>query len=79
MGSQRDRAPSLGELHQELEAEQEAQVVSDFGVLGLYVFVLILPRASEPSVRIDPPSASAITSNPATNIIHTSRQLHSTR
>lgn len=30
MGSQRDRAPSLGELHQELEAEQEAQVVSKF-------------------------------------------------
>ena len=28
MGGQRDRAPSLGELHQELEAEQEAQVVS---------------------------------------------------
>lgn len=26
MGVQRDRAPSLGELHQELEAEQEAQV-----------------------------------------------------
>ncbi|CAF9911882.1 hypothetical protein IMSHALPRED_010611 [Imshaugia aleurites] len=26
MGGQRDRAPSLGELHQELEAEQEAQV-----------------------------------------------------
>lgn len=30
MGAQRDRAPSLGELHQELEAEQEAQVVSRF-------------------------------------------------
>ena len=28
MGGPRDRAPSLGELHQELEAEQEAQVVS---------------------------------------------------
>ena len=28
IGGQRDRAPSLGELHQELEAEQEAQVVS---------------------------------------------------
>lgn len=28
IGSQRDRAPSLGELHQELEAEQEAQVAS---------------------------------------------------
>lgn len=27
MGVHRDRAPSLGELHQELEAEQEAQVV----------------------------------------------------
>lgn len=26
----RDRQPSLGELHQELEAEQEAQVVSPF-------------------------------------------------
>ena len=30
MGGQRDRAPSLGELHQELEAEQEAQVVCRF-------------------------------------------------
>ena len=30
MGGQRDRAPSLGELHQELEAEQEAQVVRRF-------------------------------------------------
>ena len=28
MGGLQDRAPSLGELHQELEAEQEAQVVS---------------------------------------------------
>lgn len=28
MRGHRDRAPSLGELHQELEAEQEAQVVS---------------------------------------------------
>lgn len=39
MGGQRDRAPSLGELHQELEAEQEAQVVSGFPVtvfLDLY-------------------------------------------
>lgn len=27
LSSQRDRAPSLGELHQELEQEQEAQVV----------------------------------------------------
>ena len=32
MGAQRDRAPSLGSLHQELEAEQEAQVVSDFSI-----------------------------------------------
>lgn len=30
MGAHRDRAPSLGELHQELEAEQEAQVVSRY-------------------------------------------------
>ena len=30
MGAHRDRAPSLGELHQELEAEQEAQVVSTY-------------------------------------------------
>ena len=40
MGSQRDRAPSLGELHQELEAEQEAQVVSNFSIyrtLELYI------------------------------------------
>lgn len=39
MGGQRDRAPSLGELHQELEAEQEAQVVSGFPItvfLDLY-------------------------------------------
>ena len=36
MGGQRDRAPSLGELHQELEAEQEAQVVSIF--IHLYNF-----------------------------------------
>lgn len=28
------RAPSLGELHQELEAEQEAHVVREQGLLG---------------------------------------------
>ena len=41
MGSHRDRAPSLGELHQELEAEQEAQVVRRFPnyhFLDLYAY-----------------------------------------
>ena len=33
MGAQRDRAPSLGSLHQELEAEQEAQVVSEPSII----------------------------------------------
>ena len=40
MGGQRDRAPSLGELHQELEAEQEAQVVSRH-LVWTYIHLLL--------------------------------------
>lgn len=42
MGGQRDRAPSLGELHQELEAEQEAQVVRRFPNYHSLGFVCLL-------------------------------------
>ena len=42
---QRDRAPSLGELHQELEAEQEAQVVRNSNH-RMYLFLTnVLMRA----------------------------------
>ena len=77
MGAHRDRAPSLGELHQELEAEQEAQVVSRFlkppFPAPICLLSLTFLRASEPSAGNDPPPASAATSNPATSIIHTSQ------
>ena len=79
MGVQRDRAPSLGELHQELEAEQEAQVVSKFLTWTYMLPSLTFLLAPEPSAGNDPPPASAATSNPATSVIHTSQQLHSTR
>ena len=42
MGGQRDRAPSLGELHQELEAEQEAQVVSGLSITLPWTYILFL-------------------------------------
>ena len=82
MGGPRDRAPSLGELHQELEAEQEAQVVSEYlnlPYLGPICLFTDLLHASEPSAGNDPPPASAATSNTATGVIHTSQQLHGTR
>lgn len=82
MGGPRDRAPSLGELHQELEAEQEAQVVSGYlnlPYLGPICWFTDLLHASEPSAGNDPPPASATTSNTATSVIHTSQQLHGTR
>lgn len=79
MGGPRDRAPSLGELHQELEAEQEAQVVSKV-LACTYMFALLtFLRSLESSARIDPPPASAATSNPATSIIYPSKQLNSPR
>lgn len=82
MGGQRDRAPSLGELHQELEAEQEAQVVSGFSITVPWDPYTLLTKAfthTEPFARNDSPSASAAASDPATSIIHTSQQLHGTR
>ena len=49
MGAQRDRAPSLGSLHQELEAEQEAQVVSD---LSITVSCIHMPLSTNLFMRI---------------------------
>jgi hypothetical protein len=58
----RDRAPSLGELHQELEQEQEAQVVREmpFFYLAERTFSMLIRFVSlEPPVRTDPSAASS--------------------
>ena len=49
MGAQRDRTPSLGSLHQELEAEQEAQVVSDFSIT---ISCIHMPLSTDLAMRI---------------------------
>ena len=51
----RDRAPSLGELHQELEQEQEAQVVC--AIMMQYSNQTLM--LSEPTFGNDPPTASS--------------------
>ena len=72
----RDRAPSLGELHQELEQEQEAQVVyqptrhCQFALLTYF-------NPLEPSLGNDPSSASSTTSNAAATELHAFQQLGS--
>lgn len=50
-GDPHHRAPSLGELHQELEAEQEAQVVGP-GRDPLLIFHLLFPRTNQCAYRI---------------------------
>ena len=49
MGAQRDRTPSLGSLHQELEAEQEAQVVSEFSIT---ISCIRMPLSTNFAMRI---------------------------
>ena len=57
-GDRHIRAPSLGEIHQELEQEQEAQVVRSNRV-GTHFYILIV---TEPSAPDDPdPTATAST------------------
>lgn len=60
------RAPSLGELHQELEQEQEAQVVrSLYGVIhGRIELTAIADLESAPGD--DPPTAGTASANATT-------------
>lgn len=62
------RSPSLGEIHQELEQEQEAQVVSlchDSKIIEIYVFqTAIIDNSVEPFVATDSHSTGPTPSTP---------------
>lgn len=60
------RAPSLGEIHQELEQEQEAQVVRCTSMtVNLSIRTLTDALSVEPSTSDDPPAASTASTDPA--------------
>ena len=67
------RAPSLGELHQELEQEQEAQVVSLARATHVAA-ALKLSCDAEPPPPNDPPAASTAAANATSDRIHSLHQ-----
>lgn len=66
------RAPSLGELHQELEQEQEAQVVGHAN--RRYALTSTDSIVIEPALRDDPAATATASANATTRKLYTDNQ-----